>query len=723
MRSRARACFLGSLSLVVMAACGDSGGEGSETLAEDEVGSTETDTETGTETGTETDTETGTDTGEASLLRTVTVTLDGEPVEGATVIQGGTGEPYFTDAAGQVVVTLDDTIPGDLALMATHPEARTIGQSVYVDPALAQDELLFELTRIAVGDNELYPYSPPGVPGDNGTTAECGHCHVRMKLDWYDSPHRQSASNPAVQDVYAGAAAALDDQASCEAAGGSWWSGLVPGSAEQAPRCYLGAGALPDLNPDCGQDAACDTVATEFGQCADCHAPAIEGPAGGRSLLEATGTAYEAGVHCDLCHKVERVEPGAAAGVAGWLHLNRPLERSDKIGLGEWEVLTFGPYVDVPNPRMGASPRTHFLTGEFCGSCHQLDQQALVPGTSLDPGRWPEGTLPVHSTYEEWKAGPFGDIAPCSSCHMPAETEYANSADLTADFFAMQGVARGWVRPPGATRRHSWVGPRTPSSGMLELAAAVFIDASVEGGVLTAELTVRNVGAGHAIPTGEPLRSMLLFVSARCGDEALAAVGGDVVPDFGGALDRQPSPADWSSWPGAEVGDVVRVLDELGWVDYEGFGPFGDGSFDAAAKGLPRYGFVGQATVVAVNGDQVSFDQPLPAGDLAVRGRPAPLSGGDATVPEAVAGAPGFGFARVLADAEGATMAPHHRAVDVRSDNRLLPQTEWTSTHLFESACAEPVVEATLVHRAYPVAIATERGWDNPQQVMVEVSL
>ena len=87
-----------------------------------------------------------------------------------------------------------------------------------------------------------------------------------------------------------------------------------------------------------------------------------------------------------------------------------------------------------------------------------------------------------------------------------------------------------------------------------------------------------------------------------------------------------------------------------------------------------------------------------------------------------MAGAPGFGFARVLADADGARMVPHHRATDVVSDNRVLPQQEWTSTHVFAATCPTPVVSAALIHRPYPVALARERGWDNPQQIMVEVS-
>lgn len=669
-------------------------------------------------------TETAGETGELPELieRWVEVTLDGAPVEAAIVVQGGTGELRYTDADGRVRTTIDATIPGDIAVIASHPEARSRAALLYPSNLYDDSDILIELTRFELGDNPEYVFNEPGVPGIGGTTLECGHCHRQLKADWFDSPHRTSASNVAVHDVYAGAAAAFADQASCEAAGGQWWQGREPGTGAATMRCYLGAGTLPDLNEGCGEQAACDDLAASFGACADCHAPAIDGQLGGRDLLDASGAAYDDGVHCDLCHKVESVELDAPAGVGGRLRVLRPPEPASSPGVGPWRPLSFGPYADVPNPRMGAAAREHFLHAEFCAGCHQLDQAALVPGTALDPGRWPSARLPVHSTYQEWLGGPFAEVAPCSSCHMPADPDAGNGADLTAEDIPLQGVAFGWWRPPGAVREHSWVGPRTPSSNMLALAAAVFIDKSVDAGVLTASVRVRNVGAGHAIPTGEPLRALILFVAARCGDAPLDAIGGDAIPEFGGWLDRKPSPEDWSVWPGAAVGDVVRVVVDSGWHDYEGFGPFGDGSFAPAQKGLPRLELVGQATVTAVNGDVVEFDAPLPPGDLAFRGRPTPFDDGAATSARAVAGAPGFAFARVLADAEGQTMVPHHRAVDVVADNRILPQQQWTSSHRFASPCEDPVVDALLVHRPYPVALAAERGWGNPQQIMVELS-
>ena len=72
----------------------------------------------------------------------VLVTLDGAPVEGALVIQGGTTEHWYTGADGRVSVLLDTAVVGDLMLVASHPEARVWGEFT-PDPEEPQDCLLY----------------------------------------------------------------------------------------------------------------------------------------------------------------------------------------------------------------------------------------------------------------------------------------------------------------------------------------------------------------------------------------------------------------------------------------------------------------------------------------------------------------------------------------------------------------------------------------------------
>ena len=383
------------------------------------------------------------------------------------------------------------------------------------------------------------------------------------------------------------------------------------------------------------------------------------------------------------------------------LGILRPSEPSPMVGF-VWRPLTFGPYGDVPNPRMGSTHRDLFHEPELCGACHELYQDVLVPGQAADLSRWPSGRLPVHTTYSEWLQGPLSPASPCQSCHMPPDPSVGNAADLGNLIEASDaGVAAGWLRPPGAVRAHSWPGPRQRDLDLLDLAAAVDLEAELAAGVFTVRATVSNAGAGHAIPTGEPLRSLLLLVEARCGDELLSPIGGDVLPEWAGALDVQ-GPGDWSVWPGATVGDRIRVIARPGDLhDAPGFGPFGDGTFGPEEKGLPVETWAGEAEVVAVDGDVVTLDAPLPAGEVAYRVPALSLpADGDPVAP--LAGAPGFAFARVLVDASGAAMVPHHRAVDVRSDNRLMPLAAWTSAHTFAATCEQPSARAVLVYRPAP---------------------
>ncbi|MEL6182814.1 MAG: hypothetical protein AAFS10_27920, partial [Myxococcota bacterium] len=342
----------------------------------------------------------------------VQVTLDGEPAVDTLLVQGGTTHQWRTDAAGRARITVDRSVEGELIVMASHPEARQRG----VDADFEADEpQRIELFRYS-GDNPNYTFQDPGEPSRRGSTSQCGHCHQTINDAWYLSPHRTSASNPTVHDLYAGVASAIDSEEACVERGGRWQEGLQPGTDKPGMRCYLGVGLLPMLNSDCGgdQQPSCDTEATHFGGCASCHAPAIDGALQGRDLLEARGVAYDYGVSCDVCHRVDRVDlDDLEPGVAGRLHLTRPGERSPSLALGVFLPLTFGPSHDSPNPRMGSVQRDHFRNGHICAGCHQHDQPGEL--AALDPERWPEGRLPVQSTWEEWRQGPLSEAAPCPS--------------------------------------------------------------------------------------------------------------------------------------------------------------------------------------------------------------------------------------------------------------------------------------------------------------------
>ncbi len=653
----------------------------------------------------------------ASLRRTVVVTLDGTPTEGVVVVQGGVNRLHRTDAAGEVVMDIDLAAPGEAVVVASHPAARQA--FVEVRPG-APEPLAIALETFSPTDNPDYVFQDPGTPDRRDTTLQCSHCHTSIGEDWFGSVHRSAASNDRVHDLYAGTVAALADAGSCEAAGGTWATGLGPGTGAPAERCYLGPGVLPELDPDCAPN--CDGATAVTAGCADCHAPGIDGALGGRGLLEATGRSHDYGVHCDVCHKVAAVDPtDPTPGVGGRLRIHRPSEPAANPIAGPWEPIQFGPHHDSPNPRMGSVQRDHYESGLLCSGCHEYTQEALLPGATLDPARWPEGRLPVQSTFSEWQDPPFDGRIPCNACHMPPAPDRLNGADLQDLLGIVEpGVAAGWARPPGAVRQHTWLGPRTPGAEMLRVAASLDVEVLDDDRVLEVRVTTTNVGAGHRLPTGEPSRQVILHVAATCDGLPQPAVGGAAIPPWVGALDAQDADGDWLRWPEARVGETVRVLRRDGFRDEPRWGPFGDGTFTGEAAGLDRWEVVAVRTITAVDGDVVSLDGPLPSGERALRGPPLdpPVDGERA---RADAGAPGHAFARVLADPEGRTTVPHHRAVDVVSDNRLAPHAPVTTRHRFAPTCARPEVTATLTWRAHPWWLARAKRWENPARVMVEV--
>ena len=631
----------------------------------------------------------------------VLVTLDGMPASDTRIVQGGAPHDVWslTDTEGKATLHLDLTVIGDLMAVASHPEARQKGVRVYLDSL--QDEYVIALSRYNTDGNPDYEFQWPGEPGKADKTEYCGHCHNSILEQWWGSAHRSSASNPIVHDLYAGTAAAFDTEQACVDAGGAWKEGIIPGTAAPGFRCYLGQGALQDLNPGCNDgDSTCDGAVENTGECAACHAPAINGGLVHRDLLEATGWSYTGGVQCDTCHRVESVDPNAEGpAFAGKLKTVLPNEPPIVEGIGKYAPLTFGPGHDSVNLRMGSVQRDHYHQAELCAGCHELNV----------------GDLPVQSTYSEWKASPFAGVTPCQSCHMPPNPMVTNSADQQTKGLAQIGIVAGWLRPPGSINQHTFLGPRTPGGKMLENAGALFVDAELgPDGTLVANVTTKNTGPGHALPTGEPMRHMVLQVDALCEGVLVPATGGTATPSFAGYEERRDSSQNWAEWPEAQPGDIIRVVNRTtDYHDYPHPGPNAE-SMTPEEKGLTVDEYRGFSTVVSINGGLITLDAPLPEGNIAYRVKPGTLQS---------AGAPGFAFARVLNSENSDHMVFHTSATSIVSDNRLPPQASYTTTHTFTPDCVDPKVRARLLYRPYAPKIAQTKGWAAVDILMDEVTV
>lgn len=659
------------------------------------------------------------------------IVTDGQnPLAEAIVMQGG-GKPAFKTATdGTFSIEITTAIPGTPTVVAAKEGYRSNGVELLEVPS---EPIELVLHLVSPPDNFAgYTYGEPGAgdPDLDTTTNKCGHCHTTLVAQFHTSAHAKATRDPLVQDLYAGTTGA--NAQACAAAGGIFRNGRVPGSdMAGALKCYLGGGVLSDLN-GCGgpNDLACDdpnlneaNKPTQFGHCADCHAAGLPGPTGGRNLLDATGNAFENGNHCDVCHKVRDVDLSKPPGVAGRLILQRPRETLAEPG-GKLRQVMFGPLPDVPIDFMGGSYQPKFSQAIFCAGCHEQQQEALVPGTSINTQRFPGG-LPTHSTYSEWTDSPWAASGTqCQHCHMPPNDGLSNTLDTMKPEKA--GITFGFPRPPEQIRSHAFRGPLAGSSRLLDLAVGLWLDAKVVNGDLSVGVKISNQSAGHALPTGEPMRSVLLVVQASACGQRLTPKNGSLLDDVGGALahgvigpDISPAGTSWT-WNGAtraKPGQWVRVVRDTGqWVDYPGIGYFANPMLGPADKGIPLRTFVGEAQVVSVVNGVMTLDHEVPVemGDLVWLGEEPPGDFVDGGRAWALAGLAGQSFARVLVDATGERLVPHYKAVDIAGDNRLPPLEPVTTTHGFaiSAGCKDVSVTATMLYRPVPLHFGILRGWE-----------
>jgi hypothetical protein len=671
----------------------------------------------------------------AKFTVTGVVTDGTAPLEGATVMQGGGKPASTTGIDGTFTIELSLAIPAIPAVVAAKIGYRSAGIEFFELPT-GPIEII--VRRADPPDNVGYAYGEPG-NGDKAhdkSTKFCGHCHTTYSKQFQTSAHAKATRDPLVQDLYAGVASALATPAACLAVGGVMQTGLVPGSPQLgASKCYVGGGVLPDLNPGCGAKGqlSCDDPAlppasqpTTFGHCADCHAPGIDGKAGGRSLHEATGIAFENGNHCDVCHHVRDVDLALPPGVGGALVLQRPREHVGDSPNGQLIQIMYGPTIDAPNPFMGGSYQPKFLTSELCGGCHHQSQEALLPGSTLDAARWPGG-LPTHSTYDEWAASSYNTPGTqCQFCHMPSDdTGLVNSVDVTTP--ADPGITFGYARKPEEIHQHVFRGPLAGSPRLIDKSLTVGIAGVVNAGLLGVTVKIKNVNVGHAIPSGEPMRSLLVRIHADACGKAMIPAGGMTLDDWGGAIAAGTIGAGVTAngakltWPAgaaqAVPGQVIRVVRPTGtFDDYAGVGFFANPALTPPQKGLEIRTPVGEAQVISTSGGVLTLGAALAlqAGDQVFLGEPEAWPPVDGMVAPALAGSVGYSFARTLVDPLGQRGVPHYRAIDMVSDNRIAPQAVATTTHAFAipPGCPSATLTAVVVYRPIPLGLGRQRGWD-----------
>jgi hypothetical protein len=163
-------------------------------------------------------------------------------------------------------------------------------------------------------------------------------------------------------------------------------------------------------------------------------------------------TAYEEGVTCHFCHSTRQISGHRSAADM------------------KTDLTTI--YSHEPEMDQEAHPVAHrdfFSQSEFCLPCH-----AVMRNPS---------NIQVCSTGEEWKQFYQETKKTCQDCHMP------EVAGLKSHRF-----------------------PRTYVNHMLS--TAIDMDLAFDRDESRISVTLTNIGAGHALPTGTPLRMVFLKLTA-----------------------------------------------------------------------------------------------------------------------------------------------------------------------------------------------------------------
>ena len=216
-----------------------------------------------------------------------------------------------------------------------------------------------------------------------------------------------------------------------------------------------------------------DSAEQEFGVearkvCLSCHAPM----AGQLNDLDLSRKVSWEGVTCDYCHSIREVS----------------VDGPNPKALVQFGNVKSGPSKDAVSPAHGTAYSSVHTSALLCAVCHEYKNGL---------------GFPVVTTYSEWKASPSGkgDLE-CQQCHME--------------------LVKGAVVEPRVKRESSHLVnlhamPGSHSISQLNRALTAKLTASRNGETVDVVVKVKNEGAGHFLPTGSPMRQLILEVRATSG--------------------------------------------------------------------------------------------------------------------------------------------------------------------------------------------------------------
>ena len=436
------------------------------------------------------------------------------PVKDARVRLKGSDQFVRTDDQGRFALPTANIPPGRVVVTAGKDGWFNNG---VVSHSSGWTKDLF-LNPVYLNDQSTYRFISPVL---------CARCHVNVTRYWDRSKMAHTTSNPKVLQVFDGK-------------DGFGRKGVAPGYRLDNP----------------GKN----------GNCVTCHAPSAEvsryGPRNLSTALRWPLAEWD-GLSCDYCHKVRKVVPDGSrpSGMRPLLERQTPARGSS--------ILVFGPYDDVVVPPMAASYNPLLNQGRFCSTCHAHFKR-LDKGKKWDhrkvysDSEWSgfglkeDNRLPIQTTYYEWKqwqdsltSEDSNKGKKCQDCHMSWRKEM-----LPYDEYVVDGGARnmwGTRRDPREIHPHHFDGG---TKTQLKTALSMEMEGEITGNKLTLKVYITNTNGGHWVPTGEPLRSVMLVLKATDSKgEPLILLNGSSLPGWTGR--GGPLKTNYAGSPGAVFAKVL----------------------------------------------------------------------------------------------------------------------------------------------------------------------
>ncbi len=452
-----------------------------------------------------------------ALRVTGTVKDSDGPVRGAVVRVQATENKTISGAKGDFTLTVEEE---SFPLTVT---AWADGYFVGWDKAEnTESELSIELKEYYTYDDPSYTwFSTESADG----SASCAACMPSYD-EWMADAHSQSAVNPRFLTMYNGTD--VDGNRS-------------PLTRYITQRDY---GTIP-IAPNKDKDYYGPGYRLDFphsaGNCGTCHIPSAAAIPGHEYLVDPNNLSgiHSEGIFCEFCHKVGDVYIVEETGLPdpyypGVLSMRLHRPKGD-------EQLFFGNFDDVTR-RVSYLPL--MSESEFCAPCHFGKFWDTV----------------AYNSFGEWLESPYSDPVDgqtCQECHMPP-------VDYNYFVYPEKG---GFIRDSSRISTHKMLG--VTDQEFMEEAVTMTLETTLSEDrngrrQVTAVVSIVNDNTGHHVPTGTPLRQMILVIRAE--DEEgrpLELQSGPVLPEWCGTGD--PEDGHYAGMPGRTY---AKLLEDMWTKEY-----------------------------------------------------------------------------------------------------------------------------------------------------------